>query len=404
MPILELPRLRADQYRIATHPATRKEIACGRRWGKSTLGGVLEMNVLRQHGKCAWVVPTFKNGRALWRWVERVSYPMVADRLWSISKTERTITTHLGGLFGMYSDDNIDAIRSEDFDLIINDEASRIKAESIEEAIVPCLADRDGSLINISTPRGRNWWYEACQAAKSNGIDHMFYTAPSSDNPNPNIQKAAALAQTRVARSVYEQEWLAQFVEDGLTLFTIEDINRASQPYDAPTIGSFVTTVDVGRRRDATVINTFEVGRRPYRRVAFVRLERVPYPAIQAQIEATARAWPGRLIIESNGVGDPLIENLNVPAEPFVTTARSKLQALQALQLLFEQCDIRATWDARERAALVGCSWDEHHTPDEVMSLAIFAADVMQDMPESVAPAVGGVRPHANYQPRGLRR
>ncbi len=389
MPNLELPRLRRDQYAIATHPAKRKEAAMGRRWGKSTLGGVLEMNVLRQHGKCAWVVPTFKNGRALWRWMQRTAYPMTAQKLWDVSKTERTITTHLGGFFGMYSDDNIDAIRSEDFDLVINDEASRIKAESIEEAIAPCLADRDGSLINISTPRGRNWWYDACRSAKLDMRDHVFFTAPSSDNPNPNIQKAARLAESRVPRAVYEQEWLALFVEDGLTLFTLDDIDRAGRAYALPTAGQFLTTVDVGRRRDATVINTFETSARPYRRVAFERLERISYPLIQLHIAEVARRWPGQLWIESNGPGDPLIENLDVPAIPFVTTAKSKLQALQALQLLFEQADILATFDSRERAALVGCSWDENHTPDEVASLMIFAHVVtqMQQSQPSTMPA-----------------
>lgn len=380
MPTLSLPRLRADQYAIATHPAKRKECAMGRRWGKTVLGGVLEMNVLRQHGKCAWVVPTYKNGRAMWRWVQQVAWPMVQAKFWSISRSERTITTDRGGFFAIYSDDNIDAIRSEDFDLVINDEASRIKAESIEEAIVPTLADRDGSLINISTPRGRNWWYDACMSAKLDGREHAFFTAPSSANPNPNIQKAAALAQERVARSVYEQEWLAQFVEDGLTLFTIADIDRAAQPYPTPTGRNFLTTVDVGRRRDATIINTFETSEKPYCRVAFNRLERVPYPVIQEAIERQATEYPGTLIIESNGVGDPLIENLNVPAQPFITTAKSKVQALQALQLLFEQGNLRASWDARERVALVKCAWDEDHTPDEVMSLAIGAQAL--DRPE----------------------
>jgi hypothetical protein len=374
MPTLSLPRLRRDQYAIAIHPAKRKECSMGRRWGKTVLGGVLEMNVLRQHGKCAWVVPTYKNGRAMWRWVQQVAYPMVADKLWDVSKAERTITTHRGGFFAIYSDDNIDAIRSEDFDLVINDEASRIKAESIEEAIVPTLADRDGSLINISTPRGRNWWYDACMQAKIDGVDHAFFSAPSSDNPNPNIQRAAALAQERVARSVYEQEWLALFVEDGLTLFTIADIDRAYRPSIAPTGRQFVTSVDIGRRQDATIINTFDSSQAPYRRVAFNRLERVPYPIIQQAIEAQARQYPGLLVVESNGVGDPVIENLNVHAQPFITTAKSKVQALQALQLLFEQGDIHAQWDARERAALVKCAWNDDHTADEVMSLAIGAA------------------------------
>lgn len=378
MPTLELPRLRADQYRIAVHPAKRKECSMGRRWGKSVLGGVLEANVLRQHGKCAWVVPTYRNGRALWRWMQQIAYPMVADKLWDVSKSERTITTHRGGFFGMYSDDNIDAIRSEDFDLVVIDEASRIKAESVQDAIEPTLADRDGSLIEISTPRGRNWWYDQCMAAKKNGVDHAFFTAPSSDNPNPNIRKAAALAKDRVPRATYDQEWLALFIEGGLTLFTIDDIDRASQ--GAPALRAaipghqHVTTVDVGRRRDAMVVNTFDTHAEPFARVAFDRFERVPYPVMQDAIEKRHRAYPGALWIESNGVGDPVIENLDVVAEPFWTSERSKMNALQALQLLFEQHRIRAQWDARERAALISASWDMPHTPDEVMSLAIFAA------------------------------
>jgi hypothetical protein len=393
MPTLDLPRLRADQYHIATHPAKRKECAMGRRWGKTVLGGVLEMNVLRQHGKCAWVVPTYKNGRSLWRWVQRIAYPMTSQKLWDVSKAERVVTTHLGGFFGIYSDDNIDAIRSEDFDLVINDEASRIKGESISDAIEPTLADRDGSMIDISTPRGRNWWYEACMTAQANGIDHAFFTAPSSDNPNPNIQKAAALAATRVSRATYEQEWLALFVEDGVTLFTIDDINRAgtgpnADPFIPAERGkTYSTSVDVGRRQDATVINTFETSQLPYRRVAFERLERIPYPKIQERIEARATAYPGEVYVESNGIGDPVIENLNVKVEPFVTTARSKVQALEALQLLFEQGHILAQFDTRERAAFIGCSWDDKHTADEVMSMAIFAASLPSTLP-IVAPGV----------------
>jgi 5-enolpyruvylshikimate-3-phosphate synthase len=143
-----------------------------------------------------------------------------------------------------------------------------------------------------------------------------------------------------------------------------------------PTAGQWLTTVDVGRRKDATVINTFEISQAPYRRVAFERLERIGYPLIQQKIARRAKAYPGQVIVESNGVGDPLIENTDCAITPFLTTAKSKMQALQALQLLFERHDIQAQWDSRERAALIGCSWDEDHTPDEVMSLAIFASVV----------------------------
>lgn len=200
---------------------------------------------------------------------------------------------------------------------------------------------------------------------------------PTDANPHIPPDEIAAMRMS-MPSLIVAQEVDAEFTEGELTLFAIGDLDAAARPYALPEHGAYLTTVDVGRRRDATVINTFETTSRPYRRVAFERLERVSYPYIQQRIAQQAQKWPGMLVIESNGVGDPLIENLDLVAEPFITTARSKLQALQALQLLFEQRAICASWDARERAALESCSWDDAHTADEVMSLAIFAHTVTQ--------------------------
>jgi hypothetical protein len=368
-----LPVLRSDQAKIATHPAKIKVLSMGRRWGKSVLGGVLTMNVLRQHGRVAWIVPSYKNGRSLWRWAQSVAGPM--KRQFDISKAERTISTHRGGFFGIYSADNADAIRGEWFHLVVLDEAARIAEEDWTDAIQPTLADADGDAILISTPKGRNWFWQEWQRGRSGDPNQIkSWRAPTDRNPSERIQKAARLAAERVPRATYEQEWLARFVEDGLTLFRVADVDRAARDIPERTGGPYVTTVDIGRRRDATVINTFDVSAEPYVRVAFDRLERVPYPAIQTAIENRARAFPGALWVESNGVGDPVIENLTVPCQPFVTTARSKVQAIQALQLLFERDRIKARWDARERAALIAAAWDDEHTADEIMSLAIFAS------------------------------
>lgn len=347
----------------------------GRRWGKSTMGGAISLACANAGAHVAWVVPTYKNGRPLWRWAEATVNPLKRAGV-QVNRSERMIEFPSGGFLSIYSADNPASILGEAFHLIIADEAARMDEAVWTETLMPTLADYDGRAMLISTPRGRNWFWQEWQKGQSANSEVKSWNAPSSANPNPRIQSAARLARDRVARSVYEQEWQALFVEDGLTLFTIEDIDRACLPYELPAAGLWLTTVDVGRRRDATVINTFDIAQRPYRRVCFERLERVPYPLIQQRIADQARQWPGQLVIESNGVGDPLIENLEVFATPFTTTARSKLQALQALQLLLEHGDIQASWDARERAALIGCSWDNDHTADEVMSLAIFAAQV----------------------------
>ncbi len=136
----------------------------------------------------------------------------------------------------------------------------------------------------------------------------------------------------------------------------------------------YLTSVDIGRRQDATVINTFDITARPFQRVKHERVERLPYPVIQQKIEQRSREYPGRLWVESNGVGDPVIENLNVPAQAFVTTARSKVQALQSLALLLERGDLKAAWTDQERYELTIYRYDDRDlVQDCVMSLAIGA-------------------------------
>lgn len=257
-------------------------------------------------------------------------------------------------------------------------------AEDIYQSVSPTIS-QGGAIVIGSTPNGAaNLFHELYQSGahfqRSSVPWHAcpaYYTdAERAAGVRPEDSAWYVKERPNYAASVWAAEYDCDFTSSGLTLFSVEDIDRAGQPYDAPEAGDWLTTVDVGRRHDATVINTFDTRQTPYRRVAFERLERTPYPFIQQTIEQTARRWPGRLVVESNGVGDPLVENLNVYAEPFLTTARSKLQALQALQLLFENGDIRADFDARERAALIAESWDADHTADEVMSLALFAATV----------------------------
>lgn len=157
--MLTLPKLRSDQRAILLHPAKRKTAAMGRRYGKTVMCFVAEANVLRQHGKCAWVAPTYKNSRPLWRMMERAFRPLVASGRVNINKADRVITTYRGGMFAVYSGDGIDAIRGERFHLVINDEAARLSEEARYDAIDPTVADYDGEIIDISTPKGRNWFW-----------------------------------------------------------------------------------------------------------------------------------------------------------------------------------------------------------------------------------------------------
>src|SRR5437879_5876088 len=94
MPTLHLTSLRADQTRIARaiykHPIL--VLAMGRRWGKTVLGASLVCSHARRGGRCAWVVPEYKNGRPLWRMVRQAMAPLKAKGRVRISETERAAT------------------------------------------------------------------------------------------------------------------------------------------------------------------------------------------------------------------------------------------------------------------------------------------------------------------------
>jgi hypothetical protein len=293
-----------------------------------------------------------------------------------------------GGVVDMWSLEDPNAARGRKYKRVAIDEAAMVQRlqEAWQSVIRPTLADYEGDLFAASTPRGMDFFYTMFMWGQDpNMPEWRSWQMPTAANPYIKPSEIEAMRESLPALT-FSQEVLADFTDSGLTLFRLADIEAAEQGAigETPAINgrSYLTSVDVGRRQDATVINTFDVTAEPYQRVAHDRLERVPYPIIQQRIEARARAYPGRVLVESNGVGDPVIENLTVHVDPFVTTARTKTQALQSLQLLLEKRRIKARWTPQERRELIQYQWDDKAIQQDcVMSLAIGAS--VLDVPEA---------------------
>lgn len=373
---IDLPRLHVSQQMVKDSTKRFNVLACGRRWGKTVLLQDWLLAPALMGYPVAWFAPAYKYLLDAWQNLSAIFRSLITR----YSVQERRIELRTNGLIEFWTLDDLNAGRSRKYKRVVIDEASLTKdlLLSWETAIRPTLADYRGDAMFAGTPKGRDGFWSLWQRGQAD-LEWAAWRFPTDSNPFIAPEEVMAMRASLPA-TVVAQEIDAEFVDGPLTLFNAEDIAAAVQPYERPAKGRFLTTVDVGRRRDATIINTFETTQQPYRRVWFERLERVPYPYITQRLESVARQFPGRMVIESNGVGDPLIEATNVAIEPFVTTARSKLQALQGLQLLFEQREIFAEWDSRERQALLDARWDDDHTADEVMSLAIFAASVGNPM------------------------
>jgi hypothetical protein len=162
-----LPPLRPDQLHILSHPAQTKVVAMGRRWGKTYMAGVYALTAADLGGAVAWVVPTYKNARAPWRFAEQLTAQV--SRKLRTNRTERTIEFPGGGRLAVYSADNDTALRGEAFDLVIVDEAAMVREETYTDVLLPTLADRDGRMLLISTPKGRNWFWREWVRGQSAG-------------------------------------------------------------------------------------------------------------------------------------------------------------------------------------------------------------------------------------------
>lgn len=327
-----------------------KVIAMGRRWGKTFMAGDLSISCACNGAAVAWIVPTYKNARPVWRFAERMIAPV--SKLLRVNKTERVMEFPNGGYLGIYTADNPVGILGEAFDIAIIEEAARVSEDVWTETVMPTLADRNGRAMLISTPKGRNWFWREFERGKADGKHQAAFTAPSSANPMPSIRAAALMAKARVSDRTWRQEWGAEFVEDGAGVF--RNIRALSSLPRLPLRdgAEYLIGVDWGRRSDASVFSVWDIGAK--QEVALHRLPVVTYGAQIAELKRIADEYRDALVIaESNGMGDPLIEQAaqaGIRIMQFVTTAATKAHGVDALALACENG--RAEFQADETGIL----------------------------------------------------
>ena len=360
---LLLPRLRLDQSRIARHPAKRKYLCMGRRWGKTVLGGAIGVAIANAGGRVAWVALTYKNSRPMWRWVEQVCNPHLKNGV-DVSKSERVVTFPSSGSLGVYSADNPDSILGEAFHLVVVDESARVPEQTIQDTIEPTLADYDGTLIEITTPKGKNRFFVAWSNAYGDQTGYSkAWTAPTSSNPNPNIQKAFIRAKDYVTDRSYRQEWLAEFVEDGALFRNVRKLCVLESDSPSNHQGHrIVIGTDPARETDYWVNSAYCATCN--REVELDRYNGVSWTLARGRLAAMIQRWSAeQCLMEQNSIGSPNVEELQkegLPIVPFDTTAKSKPPLIQSLVLSFEQLD--GQWLKDGNGILELEAFEEKHT------------------------------------------
>lgn len=344
---LVLPAYHPGQQAVAGTKSRFTVLACGRRFGKSTFAVRKVAETALDGHACAWGGPTYKSVGEIWRLFCDLLRPVTKRR----SEQEKRLELVTGGYLDVWSLDEPDHVRGRGYKRFVVDEAAAIARLEYawQQVIRPTLTDQLGDAWFLSTPKGRNFFWELYRL----GMDPQegewaSFRFPSAQNPYLPPTEIAAAQRSLPAR-VFAQEYEADFVSDDVGVFRrVEEAARVpgAIPQERAVPGHvYVAGLDFGRFADFTVITVLDVSRSPVELVALDRFNQTDWQTQWTRIAAlNHRFRPVAFMAERNSAGEPVIavlRMLGLPVTEFVTTNPSKALAVQALALAFEQEQLR---------------------------------------------------------------
>lgn len=331
---------------IYDHPARFKIVACGRRFGKTYLCAYkVILSALSKPNQTFFILaPNYAQTKILWRMIKKTLPKEAVKR---IMEGELYIELHNGSTIFAKSGDNPDALRGEGLDGCVLDECAMLRPEVWNEAIRPALSDRNGWAIFISTPKGKNWFYELFLRGKDPAQpEFMSFQYPSWENPLLSPSEIEEMRRSMPELS-FRQEVMAEFLDSGGLVFRGLDRVLTAKPED-PIPGEFyVIGVDLGRHEDFTVIKVGKVSNNS--EVYRERFNQSDWDYIKERIRTVYNKYNrGCIIMDSTGYGDPIYEDLskeglNINGINLNSSTKPKL--IENLQLMIENQQIRIISD-----------------------------------------------------------
>lgn len=343
---LTLPKLYPLQEEILQHEARYKVVNIGRRSGKTVMGKDALINGgLSVPAPYAYFAPTYKMLRPVWDELKALAYPITKH----VNENEKRLALLTGATIDAWSLDAPDGARGRKYAGVVIDEAAMIAKLKYawEEVIRPTLTDLQGWAMFLSTPKGKNFFWQLYQR----GIDPLFpdwqsWQAPTSVNPHIKPNEIDAARQELPSRS-FAQEYLAEFLEDSGAVFRGVAGIATLQPQEPQRNHEYVIGVDWARSHDFTVLAVIDSTTNEL--VYLDRFNQIDWTLQRGRLAALAERYNPRLILaESNSIGEPNIEELvkqGLPVEGFTTTASTKPQLIDKLALAIEQQSIQLLQD-----------------------------------------------------------
>ena len=383
---IRLPYPHPGQILVRNEAKRFNWLSAGRRWRKTTLTMAIAVENAAHGKKIIWGAPTYDQVRIGFDETQKAAVG-VAD--FNQSRMEATFPNN--GKIMYRSLDKADNVRGHTADGVVMDEAAFIDKKAWNQVLRPMLIDTGGWAWAISTPNGRNWyWEEHVKAADD--PNSMAWQVPTLgvritdkglvrephpyENPDIPFDEIEKLFQSMPTK-IFEQEILGQFVDLSGGVFRRVQDAAVLEPQEPDANKQYVAGVDVASSIDFTVVSIMDVKSKEL--VYLDRFNRVDYNVLEDRLEALYRRWHlDSMKIEANSIGQPVIDHLyakGLSIIPFTTTSATKQAIIQGLQSAFEHGEIRIINDP----VLVGelLSFESKRSPSGGFSYS--APDGMHD-------------------------
>lgn len=334
----------SGQWPAHLSDARFRVMACGTRWGKTTMAAheALALALEPKERAVGWICSaTYDLADKVWR---ELVYLLHTRMPWAIQehkeheKLLRVLTLGGGSCeIRRKSADSPVSLLGEGLDWLVLDEAAQIKADIWERYLLARLLDKRGRAIIISTPKGKGWFYGVWQRGQRKELGYQSWNSPTSANPIINADELE-LRRKGTPDLVWRQEYEAQFLEGAGQVFrNVRDL--ATGEWQAPVAGQqYVAGLDLAKTIDWTVLVVMNRAREI---VHVDRFQRVDWDIQIGRIKtATERYNKCEVLVDSTGKGEPVFEAIvkgGVRARAYSFTHSSKEDLVNNLALMCEK-------------------------------------------------------------------
>lgn len=308
-------------------------IGCfGRQAGKSfTAMNLLLKWSLEDNGSVSmWVSPVYSQAKKVFTELTQTIAGTGLTK--SINKSELTITFINGSVMYFRSGEREDTLRGYTLDYLVIDEAAYIKDEVWNSVLRPTVLVNGKKVLFISTPKGRNWFYNLAMRGYSDDYpQYRTFHATSFDTPYITEDELIE-AKLSLPDTIYKQEILAEFIDDGGEVFSnLKSVCVLSNYPNYDPSKKYYAGLDFGRQNDYTVLVILNGDGEV---VDFYRERQKSWDIIISEVVSKLKKWRPVCFAEVNSIGDVLYEQIKKQypsVQPFITNNDSKQNLIEDL-------------------------------------------------------------------------